>query len=63
MSPLSPVISNEATLSRASVGFNASHSMAAILFGIICGFLEVARLFQSPILLNVGMAIARASDR
>ena len=39
------------------VGFNISHSMAAILFGLIYGFLAIAHgslLFSSPYLLIVG---------
>ncbi len=45
---------------RAWVGFNASHSMGAILFGLIYGFLAIAHsrlLFQSPFLLIVGLAM------
>jgi hypothetical protein len=45
---------------RAWVGFNASHSMGAILFGLIYGFLAIAHcelLFHSPFLLVVGLAM------
>lgn len=45
---------------RCWVGFNASHSMGLILFGLIFGFLAVAHsrvLFQSPFLLVVGLAM------
>jgi hypothetical protein len=41
------------------VGFNASHSMALILFGLVFGFLALAHsqlLFQSSFLLVVGLA-------
>ena len=41
------------------MGFNATHSMALILFGLIFGFLALAHselLFQSPFLLLVGLA-------
>ena len=45
---------------RAWVGFNVSHSMGAILFGLVFGFLALAHgplLFQSPFLLVVGLAM------
>ncbi len=45
---------------RAWVGFNASHSMGLILFGLVFGFLALAHgplLFQSPFLLIVGLAM------
>jgi hypothetical protein len=60
MSEVSPVISKETTMWRAWVGFNASHSMGAILFGLIYGFLAIVHsqlLFQSPFLLLVGLAM------
>jgi len=41
-------------------GFNASHSMGLILFGLVFGFLALAHdqlLFQSPFLLVVGLAM------
>jgi hypothetical protein len=60
MSQISPVITKETTMWRAWVGFNASHSMGAILFGLIYGFLAIAQsrlLFQSPFLLIVGLAM------
>ena len=60
MSKISPVISKETTMWRAWVGFNASHSMGAILFGLIYGYLAIAQsqlLFQSPFLLIVGLAM------
>lgn len=44
---------------RCWVGFNATHSMALILFGLVFGFLALAHsqlLFQSPFLLVVGLA-------
>jgi hypothetical protein len=43
---------------RCWVGFNASHSMGAILFGLVYGFLALAHgslLFTSPFLLVVGL--------
>jgi hypothetical protein len=60
MSQISPVITKETTMWRAWVGFNATHSMALILFGLIFGFLGVAHaqlLFESPFLLGVGLAM------
>jgi hypothetical protein len=60
MSQISPVITKETTMWRAWVGFNASHSMGAILFGLVFGFLALAHgqlLFQSPFLLVVGLAM------
>ena len=60
MSKISPVITKETTMWRAWVGFNASHSMGAILFGLIYGYLAIAQsrlLFQSPFLLIIGLAM------
>src|SRR6516164_7089290 len=42
MSQISPVISKETTMWRCWVGFNASHSMGLILFGLVFGFLAAA---------------------
>jgi len=60
MSQISPVITKETTMWRSWVGFNASHSMGLILFGLVFGFLALAHgqlLFQSPFLLVVGLAM------
>lgn len=60
MSQIAPVITNETTMWRCWVGFNASHSMGMILFGLVFGFLALAHaqvLFQSPFLLFVGLAM------
>jgi hypothetical protein len=60
MSQIAPVITRETTMWRCWVGFNASHSMGLILFGLIFGFLALAHdqlLFQSPFLLVVGLAM------
>ncbi len=60
MSQTSPVITRETTMWRAWIGFNASHSMGLILFGLVFGFLALAHselLFQSPFLLVVGLAL------
>jgi hypothetical protein len=60
MSQVSPVLTKETTIWRCWVGFNASHSMGLILFGLVFGFLALAHgqlLFQSPFLLVVGLAM------
>jgi hypothetical protein len=60
MSQIAPVITKETTMWRCWVGFNASHSMGLILFGLVFGFLALAYgqlLFQSPFLLVVGLAM------
>src|SRR5271169_1746618 len=58
MSQISPVITRETTMWRCWLGFNASHSMGLILFGLVFGFLALAHdqlLFQSPFLLVAGL--------
>src|SRR6202521_5039523 len=60
MSQISPVITKETTIWRCWVGFNASHTMGLMLFGLFFGFLALAHdqlLFQSPFLLVVGLAM------
>jgi hypothetical protein len=60
MSQIAPVITKETTMWRCWVGFNASHSMGLILFGLVFGFLALAHsqlLFKSPFLLIVGLAM------
>ena len=57
MREVSPVITRETTMWRCWVGFNASHSMAGMLYGLIYGYLAIAHsslLFSSPYLLVVG---------
>jgi hypothetical protein len=39
---VSPVITRETTMWKAWVGFNASHSFGAILFGAVYGYLSLA---------------------
>jgi hypothetical protein len=59
MSQISPLITKETTMWRCWIGFNASHSMGLILFGLVFGYLAIAHdriLFQSPFLLVVGFA-------
>lgn len=43
----SPVISRQTTVWKAWIGFNASHSLGAILFGVVFGYLAL----QQPLLL------------
>jgi hypothetical protein len=60
MSQIAPVMTKETTMWLCWVGFNASHSMGLILFGLLFGFLALAHgqlLFQSPFLLVVGLAM------
>jgi hypothetical protein len=60
MSQISPVITKETTMWQCWVGFNASHSMGLILFGLVFGYLALAHgqlLFQSPFLLVAGLAM------
>ncbi len=57
MRAVSPVISRQTTMWKAWLGFNASHGMGAILFGLMYGYLTLAHpalLFQSTFLLVVG---------
>jgi hypothetical protein len=52
------VLTNETTLWKAWIGFNASHSLGAILFGAVYGYLSLAHsafLFQSAYLLSLGL--------
>jgi hypothetical protein len=60
MKEVSPVLTRETTMWRAWVGFNASHSYGAILFGLVYGYLAIVQsplLFQSPFLLLVGVLL------
>jgi hypothetical protein len=57
MREVSPVITEETNMWNFWIGFNISHSMAAMLFGLIYGFLAIVHgnlLFSSPYLLTVG---------
>ena len=57
MSRVHPVITRQTTMWRAWVGFNASHSMGAMLFGLVYGYLALFHselLFHSAFLLGVG---------
>jgi hypothetical protein len=60
MQQASPVITRQTTMWKAWVGFNASHSFGAILFGAVYGYLSLlhsAFLFQSKFLLSIGLAL------
>jgi len=57
---VSPVLTRETTMWNAWVGFNASHSFGAILFGTVYGYLALAHstfLFQSWFLLLLGLLL------
>ena len=59
MRTTSPILTTETTIWRCWTGFNATHSIALILFGLIYGYLALAHsqlLFRSPFLLLVGLA-------
>jgi hypothetical protein len=54
------VITRETTMWKAWIGFNASHSYGAILFGAVYGYLALvhsAFLFQSRFLLLLGLLL------
>ena len=60
MDEIAPVLTNETTMWRCWIGFNVSHSMGLILFGLVFGYLALAHdqlLFRSPFLLAVGFAM------
>ena len=60
MQEVSPFISGKMSMWNAWVGFNASHSFGAMLFGLVYGYLALAQpavLFSSWFLLAVGLAL------
>lgn len=60
MEEVPPVISDQTTMWKAWVGFNASHSFGAILFGLMYGYLAIERssvVFQSAFLRAVGLVL------
>jgi hypothetical protein len=60
MQEVSPVITRRTTMWKAWVGFNASHSVALILFGSVYGYLALAQgefLFGSAFLLSLGFVV------
>jgi len=57
MKEVSPVISRQTTMWKAWIGFNASHSFSAILFGFVYGYLALVQpavLFHSAFLAILG---------
>jgi len=59
MERVHPNITRQTTMWRAWIGFNASHSMGAILFGLVYGYLALAMpaaLFGSVFLRALGFA-------
>ncbi len=60
MKEVTPVLARETTMWKTWVGFNASHSFGAILFGLVYGHLALlhsAFLLQSPFLLGAGLSL------
>ena len=60
MREVSPNITRETTMWRTWVGFNASHSLGAMLYGLVYGYLALVHedfLFRSPFLLGVGLLL------
>jgi hypothetical protein len=63
MQDVSPVISRETTMWKTWIGFNATHSFGAILFGWIYGYLALQHsrfLFDSIFLLVSGLVTLAA---
>jgi len=57
---VSPVITRQTTMWRAWMGFNASHSFGAMLFGAVYGYLALldgAYLFRSAFLCVLGLLL------
>ena len=60
MQEASPVLTRQTTMWKAWVGFNASHSFGAILFGAVYGYLSLvhsAFLFRSTFLVLLGLVL------
>lgn len=60
MSEVAPVITRQTTMWRAWIGFNVSHSLGLLLFGLLYGYLAVVEpdlLFRSWFLLLIGFAM------
>jgi hypothetical protein len=58
-----PRITRQTTMWKAWVGFNASHSLGAILFGWLYGYLAIAHpdfFFASPVLMATGLVFLLA---
>lgn len=55
---VSPSITGQTTMARAAIGFHASHSAGAVLFGLVYGYLALTQaqvLWASTFLLTVGL--------
>lgn len=60
MKRVSPNITRETNMWKCWVGFNASHSLSAILFGLVYGYLAISHsdfLFASYFLLAIGFCL------
>ena len=60
MEAVSPVITRQTTMWKTWIGFNASHSIALMLFGAVYGYLALAHtevLFGSIYLLSLGLIV------
>jgi len=60
MKQVAPRISGEMTMWKAWIGFNVSHSMGLILFGLIFGYLTMCRwevLLHSYFLVGLGLLV------
>lgn len=60
MSGVAPVITTQTNIWRMWIGFNASHAMGAMLFGLVYAYLALVHgdlLFQSLFLQSVGFAM------
>lgn len=58
MQNVAPVITRQTTVWKAWVGFNASHSLGAMLFGLVYGYLALAAplaLLRDGFLLGLGV--------
>ena len=57
---ISPVLTSETTMWKAWVGFNASHSLGALLFAAVFGYLsmfELDFLLSSPFLVALSLVV------
>ncbi len=60
MDAIAPVITRQTTIWRAWIGFNASHAMGLLFFGLAYGYLALAHggfLFQSTFLQLIGLTL------
>lgn len=60
MEEVSPVITRQTTMWKAWIGFNATHSVGLILYGLVYGYLALLHddlLFESQFLLGLGLLL------